>query len=257
MAEIEDFEQEIGEIEAVEHQEVEKQAEVKQEDEIPEEFRGLSQGELARKLKHSYREMGKQANELGEIRKLADELIKSQLQPKKEPEQPKEVDFFENPQEAIKRAVETNPTVLEARQYAIRAQQEQAKQKLHQMHPDLNQVIGSSDFANWVSASPVRKQLLVNADQGYDLNAAHELISTYKELRGVKQQQQQRQASDAEISARNQALKSASVDTGGSGETTKKIYRRADLIRLNMTDRAKYESMQDEIMQAYAEGRVR
>jgi hypothetical protein len=56
---------------------------------------------------------------------------------------------------------------------------------------------------------------------------------------------------------RNQAMQSAAVDTGGSGETTRKVYRRADLIRLKMTDPARYESMNDEILQAYSEGRVK
>jgi len=47
------------------------------------------------------------------------------------------------------------------------------------------------------------------------------------------------------------------VDTGGSGETTRKVYRRADLIRLKMRDPGKYDAMSDEIMAAYSEGRVK
>ena len=35
------------------------------------------------------------------------------------------------------------------------------------------------------------------------------------------------------------------------------IYRRADLIKLMQTDRARYEAMNDEITLAYREGRVR
>ena len=53
------------------------------------------------------------------------------------------------------------------------------------------------------------------------------------------------------------ALKSAAVDTGGTGETSKRIYRRADLIRLRMTDPDRYNALQDEIMAAYAEDRVK
>jgi hypothetical protein len=89
------------------------------------------------------------------------------------------------------------------------------------------------------------------------LNAAHELLSTFKELRQVKTVQQQRQSSVEEQSSLNQALKTVAVDTGGSGETSKKVYRRADLIRLRMTDPARYEAMNDEILAAYASGRVR
>jgi hypothetical protein len=47
------------------------------------------------------------------------------------------------------------------------------------------------------------------------------------------------------------------VDTGGTGEATKRIYRRADLIRLKMNDPARYEALQPEIMAAYQEGRVK
>jgi hypothetical protein len=87
---------------------------------------------------HARKEMGRQANEVGEIRKLADELIKAQLHKPKEEEKQPEVDFFENPQEAIKRAVESNPKVQAAENYAINAQKEMARQKLHQLHPDMD-----------------------------------------------------------------------------------------------------------------------
>jgi hypothetical protein len=52
-------------------------------------------------------------------------------------------------------------------------------------------------------------------------------------------------------------MKAAAVDTGGAGESSKKIYRRADLIRLKMTDPNRYDALSDEIMQAYSDGRVK
>jgi hypothetical protein len=52
-------------------------------------------------------------------------------------------------------------------------------------------------------------------------------------------------------------MKAAQVDVGGSGESSKRVYRRADLIRLKMTDPARYEALNDEILSAYAEGRVK
>lgn len=260
MAEVQDFEtEEIGEIEAV-AQEQERQAveEKKPEDDIPDEFRGLSVKDLIGKTLHARKEMGRQANELGEIRKLADELIKSQLKPKEQVvEQPKEVDFFENPQEAISRAVANNPEVQAAKQYAMQAQQAMAKQKLAELHPDYMNVMQDQEFAQWVTSSPIRKNLLMQADQQYDLAAAHELLSTYKELKTAKTARMKTEIDTTEQKARDQVLKSAAVDTGGSGETTRKVYRRADLIRLKMTDPARYEAMNDEIIAAYQEGRVR
>lgn len=252
--------QELSELDAVAEQieqqesaaepEPEKKSE---ESDIPEEFRGKSFTELARIASHSRREMGRMGNELGEIRKLADELIKSQLQPKpKEQETQPEVDFFENPQEAIRRAVESNPKVRAAEQYALQVQQEMARQKLAQLHPDYGQIIGDQGFREWVGASPVRQRLLKDADQ-FDVNAAHELFSTFKELKAARQAN----VANVDKTSRNQALNAAAVDTGGTGETSRKIYRRADLIQLQIKNPAKYKAMSDEIMTAYAEGRVR
>ena len=262
MAEVMEFEQEVGELETVtaEIQEQEQQQaapEPEVDPDIPEKYRGKTVKDIVKMHQDTERSLSRQGQELGEIRRLADELIKSQLQPKKEPEQPKEVDYFENPDEAVSRRISNHPDVRAAKEYAEAAQKELAKQKIHQMHPDMDQIVSDPEFAQWVGASPVRKNLLVQADQGYDLAAAHELISTFKEIKSAKMAQQQRQVSEVEKTSRNQALQAAAVDTGGSGETTRKVYRRADLIKLKMTDPTRYDAMNDEILAAYAEGRVR
>lgn len=259
MAEVHDLEVEASELEVVEQLDAEKEqaAKVEVPDDIPEEFKGMSQAELARVALHARREMGRQGNELGEIRKLADELIKSQLKPKQPEAEPvKEVDFFENPQEAIRRQIESNPRVMAAEQYAIQAQKIQAQQRLAQLHPDFGQIVQDGEFANWVRASPVRTQLFQAAER-YNVDAAHELLSTFKQLRQVKAEKPQDLVGEAEKTARTKTLQSVAVDTGGSGESGKKVYRRADLIRLKMRDPAKYEDMADEILAAYSQGRVK
>ena len=259
MAEMQDLEQEASELEVVEKQDTEKEQAAKVEtpdDDIPEEFKGMSAAELARVAKHARTQMGKQANELGEIRKLADELIKSQLQKKPEPEPVKEVDFFENPQEAIRRAVETNPRVLAAEQYGINAQKAQAQQRLAQLHPDFGKIVQDGEFAEWIKGSRVRMKLFQEAE-AYDVDAADELLSTFKQLRAVKAEKPKVEIPVEEKASREKTLQSASVDTGGSGESSRKVYRRADLIRLKMRDPVKYEDMSEDILKAYSEGRVR
>lgn len=259
MAEIQELEQEpaeIGELEAVEEATATpavEQPPAAEPEELPEKYRGKSISEIARMHQEAERMIGRQAQEVGEVRRLADELLKSQLTPKPEAEKSQEVDFFENPQEAIRRAVESSPDVAAAKQYAQQAQRAQVKMQLQQLHPDMAQIVADQEFAQWVSGSPVRQQLMRHADQNFDLGAAHELLSTFKELRQLKQQR----TASVDTAARDAALKSAAVETGGSGESSKKVYRRADLIRLKMHNPAKYESMQDEIMSAYSEGRVR
>ena len=250
MAEIQDIDGEVGEIEAVEEQLAEPTpAEVPQ---IPEVYRGKSVDDLVKMHQEAEKLIARQGREVGEVRKLADELIKSQLTPKPKVEEVAPVDFFENPQEAIRQQIENHPRVREAEQTAKQLQADHARQLLNQMHPDVANIVQDSGFQDWIKASKVRTKLFQDAE-AYDVDAADELLSTYKELRVVKQQQ----VAKVDTTARDQSLKAASVDTGGSGETTRKVYRRADLIRLKMRDPGKYDAMSDEIMAAYSEGRVK
>lgn len=251
MAEIQDLDgsDDVGELEAVEQQ-IEETKE--QAPELPQKYRGKTAEDIIKMHQEAEKLIDRQGREVAEVRKLADELIKSQLTPKPQVEEAKPVDFFENPQEAIRQQIENNPRVLAAEQYARQAQVEQARLNLLQAHPDVHQIVQDEGFKSWVAASKVRQQLFQQADQ-YDLDAANELLSTYKELRNVRQQREEA----VDKTARTQALRSVAVDTGGSGESTKKVYRRADLIRLKISDPRKYESMQDEIMLAYSQGRVK
>ena len=254
MADMDDVNEgsEIGELETVEQQIQEPIAKEESDENLSPMYKGRSAEELRKMHQEAQKVIDRQAKEVHEVRKLADELIKSQLTPKPQVEEAKPVDFFENPQEAIRQQIESNPRVLQAEQYALQMQAEQSKQKLSQLHPDVQEIVQNEDFRNWIAASKVRQQLFQQADQ-YDLDAANELLSTYKELRSVKQQK----LAQVDNTARDNTLKQIAVDTGGSGESTKKIYRRADLIRLKMRDPSKYTAMQDDIMAAYSEGRIK
>ena len=220
MAEKQDIElEDVGELEAVEQtlEQPEQTAAPEPEDDLPPQFRGKSPSEIAKYALAQEKALSKQGNELGEVRRLADELLRSQLMAtKQEPEKPKEVDFFENPQEAVRRAVESNPEVQMAKQYAIQAQQNMARNKLAELHPDFQQIMGDKEFTDWAVASPVRKDLLIRADQQYDVAAANELFSTFKELRAAKAATM----SEADKTARDSAMKAAAVDSGGSGSVS-------------------------------------
>ena len=222
--------------------------------EIPEKYRSKSLEEVVRMHQEAEKYIGKQAQEVGEVRKLADELIKQNLSPKQQPvEEEPEVDFFENPQKAVQNTIDRHPDVVKARQAAVDFNKMQMQQKLTQQHPDFVQVANDQGFVDWVKQSPVRLGLYAKADGEFDYDSANELLTTYKELKGVKA----RQTDESSRQVRSQALKAATVDTGGTGESGKRVYRRADLIRLKMTDPNRYDALSDEIMAAYADGRVK
>ena len=245
---IDDDKEELGELEAEEFK-----AEPKSE--LPEKYRDKSLDQIVKMHQEAEKLIGKQAQEVGEVRKLADELIKQNLgsrQQQTRQEEP-EVDFFENPQKAVQRTVDNHPDILAARQVTLEMKRAQIQQRLAQEHPDFGEIAKDQDFANWVKSSPIRIKIFEQADSGYDYDSANELLSTYKQLRTVKS----KQVSDEGEVTRKQNLKAVGVDVGGSGESSKKVYRRADLIQLQLRDPDRYAALSDEIMQAYIEKRVR
>lgn len=243
---------------------VNSEQEVRQEPEIPEKYKGKSLDEIVRMHQEAEKLIGRQAQEVGEVRKLADNLIKQQLEQKHDtqPVKAQEIDWFEDPAKAVNQALENNPILRQVQEQQAQQAQAVALQTIEKAHPDFISVAQSDDFAQWVQGSKVRMQLFAQANN-YDVDSALELLETYKSLRNIKQQKAETtKAADeslkkVEEESRGKALKAASVQQGGTGESSKPIYRRADLIRLRMQDPARYESMADDILSAYSEGRVR
>lgn len=224
---------------------------------IPDKYKGKSLEDIVKMHQEAEKLIGKQAQEVGEVRRLADELLKQQLASKQQSTPPKEetqeIDFFEDPKTAVRKAVAEHPDVIAARQATMQFKQMQTKQLLQNKHPDFAEVIQDGEFIEWVKASPIRLNMYALADAQYDFAAADELLSTFKQIRTAKA----KETAEVGQQVRKQNLKAASVDVSGTGESSKKVYRRADLIRLRMTDPARYDALQDEIMAAYAEGRVK
>lgn len=230
-------------------------------DELPEKYKGKSAIEIAKMHQEAEKLIGRQANEVHEVRSLADQLLKQQLETQarqaKPIEESLEEDFFADPASAVNRQVEKHPAVLEARQAALEMKKMKTAQQLSAKHPDFATIASDSGFQDWVKSSAIRLNLFAKADAEYDFESADELLSTYKELKQIKQQNQVTQTAAVESKAQEQAMRAATVDVGGAGEVSRKVYRRADLIKLRMTDPDRYMQMSDEIMQAYSEGRVK
>jgi hypothetical protein len=230
-------------------------------EELPEKYRGKSAIEIAKMHQEAEKLIGRQANEVHEVRSLADQLLKQQLDSKakeaKPIEESLEEDFFADPASAVNRQVEKHPAVLEARQAALEMKRMKTAQQLSSKHPDFATIASDAGFQDWVKSSAIRLNLFAKADAEFDFESADELLSTYKELRQIKQQNQVQQSADVESKSQEQAMKAATVDVGGAGETSRKVYRRADLIKLRMTDPDRYMQLSDEIMDAYATGRVK
>lgn len=226
------------------------------EDDIPEKYKGKSVKDIVRMHQEAERAIGKQGSEVGELRRIVDDFVKAQTVTKQQqaPEVEDEVDFFTDPDKAIASAISKHPKVREAEQLSAQMKKAEALANLKTAHPDFTEVVNDGSFAEWVNKSKVRQELFSRADRNYDFDAANELISTWKERKQVVNQ-----SAAVEKVERKQAVKAASTGaTKGSGETaSKKTYRRADIIELMRTNPDRYQQLSDEIMRAYAEGRVK
>jgi hypothetical protein len=227
-----------------------------QEPEIPDKYKGKSAEELVQMHQEAEKLLGRQSSEVGELRKVVDTYIQTQLtqDTQQAPQQDEEVDWFTDPDKAVDRAIQNHPKIKEAEAVTQQYRASTALSELQRRHPDMQQILQDNNFAEWIKASNVRTKLFVAADQQYDSEAADELFSLWKERQNIVQQ-----TAAVEEQSRKQAVKAASTGNArGSNESApKKIYRRADIINLMRTDPDRYAALQPEIMKAYAEKRVR
>ena len=250
------------EVEAIEEQIVDEVADTETEAPVvPDKFAGKSQEEIIESYQNLEKELGRKAQEVGELRKLSDSFLQAELSrnqqsqstPKQAEEEP--TDFFDDPNKAVNQAIENHPKFKEFQRFQAQQAQASAKTQLETTHPDFTEIVQNKDFQDWVKGSKIRMQLFQAAD-AYNFDAANELLTNWKDRAMINKTQEVNQAEEAK---RKGALKAGKAESRTSSGSTggAKTYRRADLIRLKMQDPMKYESMQDEIYAAYAEGRVK
>ena len=245
---------EQNEVNEIQHDVEQPQAE---EPSLPEKYQGKSLEEVVQMHQEAEKLLGRQSSEVGELRKVVDDYISSQTQqaPQQQYVEPEDdIDYFTDPQAAVNRAIENHPKIREAQQYTEQYKKQSSLATLQAKHPDMQTILSDPKFAEWIKASKIRTQLFVAADQQYDADAADELFTLWKERKTVAQQ-----TANVEKQARKQTLKAANTGNArGTGEgSRKKVYRRSDIIKLMKTDPERYQALSNEILQAYAEGRVK
>ena len=238
---------------------VEEQSLQEPESQLPEKYQGKTVEELVQMHQELEKFSGKQSTEVGELRKVVDDYIQTELSQQAPVTQQKiddetDVDFFVDPKTAVSRAIDNHPKIKEAQAYTEQYKKQTALAQLQQRHPDMDNILQDAKFAEWIKGSKVRTKLFVQADQAYDYEAANELFNLWKE-----KNQMVKQTAQAEKVARKDSVKSANTGNArGTGEgSRKKVYRRADIIKLMQDDPDRYMALQPEIMAAYAEKRVK
>lgn len=227
-------------------------------DDVPEKYRGKSAMEIIRMHQDAERLIGKQGNEVGELRRIVNDIVAKteKAQPSEAP-QP-EPDFFEDPvgasARAAKKVYESDTELQEMKKSVKEMQQEAAAAALLRRHPDAVQISNDPKFGEWVSKSDIRRNLFMQAHQNFDHKAASELFDLYKDSKVYE-----KEVSQAATQERQKAVKQAATGSGkASAESRRAPVLSSDaIIEMRIKDPAKYERLLPVLKKAYAEGRVK
>ena len=227
---------------------------------IPKKYAGKSMSEVIEMHQNVEQALGKQGAELGEQRKLMQSLIEAQNKANETtpPEEPviQEDNFFDDPVEAVNKAIENHPDVIKAREERMGNMQKHNLETLDKEYPDWQKTVQNSDFQKFIGDSATRTEMFRKADVEYRSDLAIELFDWYSK---TKMSGATQEAVAEEKSKIESAMKKTTGESRSSGDSVggKKVYRRADLINLQVTDPNRYATLADEIQEAYAEGRVK
>jgi len=221
---------------------------------IPAKFRGKSAEEIASVYADLEREFHRRNNELHDLRKITDDILKAQLSPPASAADSDEDDvsaddLLADPKSAIERLIANNPKLKAIEEEKAKTSQAQRLNEFKAAHPDAKDVIANPAFQTWLAKVPARQQRFIAADAALDWDTADEVLTTYKEVTAVAQAEANQQ--------REGALRDVKTATAAAKAGTKrKMFRKADLEKLKETDPIRYEQLQPVILQAYLEKRV-
>ena len=139
-----------------------------------------------------------------------------------------------------------HPELIAAKQERkIQAQQQQVS-VLEKAYPDWQDRVATKEFQDWVGSSTIRTEMFKKADSDYRPDYAIELFDMFDKVNMIDRTKEVQQA---ETQKRDKALKATTTETRSSGDSIggKKVYRRADLINLQVSDPNRYEALQDKI----------
>ena len=217
---------------------------------VPDKFKDKSFEDVIRSYQNLEKDYGRQGQELGELRGLADKLISQTNNANASNTPPTKADFYDDPESYISQVLEEKLAPIVGRVGS--AEQQSTISKWSTEYPDWNDTVNSSEFQEWVASSPVRLDLQSRANSA-DYNSGKELLDNWNIHKKALQVEANLANED-----RGTRLKNASTESGTSGQgSSQKVYKRSELMHLRLHDPARYEAMEHDIVAAYAEGRVR
>lgn len=234
---------------------------------MPEQFANKSPEEIAQSYLELQKMNSRQAQDLGQMRQLADSLLALQSQTKGDSPEPEEDpvttdDLWDDPESVIRRVAErgVSPKLEALESRLSQYEQMMIKSELSSRHPDWEKTTAQPHFEEWIREKPYRQRLAIAASQN-DFDAADELLTLYEDSQSISQQMAER---DRKEQLRRAGGGIGSVSgSGGNPNHTETVYSRSELLQKRIEaqrgddDAARWlASNAESIRHAYAEGRV-
>ena len=119
------------------------------EESIPDKYQGKDIKDIVRMHQEAEKLLGKQSSEVGELRKIVDDFVKSQIATSSPQQQDEEdIDFFADPDKAIAKAIANHPSVKQAEEASFAMKQQQILGQLQSNHPDFIEIVQHSKYKN-------------------------------------------------------------------------------------------------------------
>jgi hypothetical protein len=236
-------------------------------DELPEKYKGKTLAEVIEMHRNAESALGRAHNEVGSVRRLADELLgihratvgkpASETPPAREKITPDLI--LSDPERAVVSAAKevADERVNASEERLARMEYELTLAKFEQKHPSFRATMEDQGFREWVQRSPLRQRLAYSATQG-DFASADELFSLYNEIQSGRSEEpagptQQEAARKATLARPGGSTAARVVNT----QTGKPVFSREKLLEMRINNPDEFERLQPQILEAYAEKRVR
>lgn len=220
---------------------------------IPDKYKDKSPAELIRMHQEAESALGRSGSEVGQLRRTIDDYIQSQTVKTDNDDDASSIDFDEDPEGAVKKAVDDSPKVKALEKKLADRDRKEGLENLKEKY-NVAEILTDPDFAAWVGKSKVRGRLFQAADKAYDWEAAAELFEGWTERQTLKKQVLEANETDRKDEINKGST--GSVEGSSANTRSKKKYKRTAIIKLMNDDPKRYQAMLPEIRRAYAEKRV-
>jgi chromosome segregation ATPase len=133
-------------------------------------------------------------------------------------------------------------------QDAVQEAQDAHMERIREAHPDLDDIVQSGDWADWLEVQNAQVQNWIEAGSSNDVNAA---LYKFKGDMGFGQPTpQERVLEKAKAAAEPKLPKSRKPDTGAG----QKVWSRAEIKAMSLKD---FEANQDAVMEAWRQDQIR